>query len=175
MQFDGVNMGPAIKNNLAVEREGFIHFGSEISNYGSFTFTAFDSEWKLVQLLEQGLTKITIENELFNIANDPSENIDLSAKYPERVSLMSASIKQWRSLHPINGLRARIGAPPGWRAPLDWASYPRPHNKLQVKPATSMAPNKRSLYGLDYSLGEKGRIIYNCEPVSLKEGICRFN
>lgn len=175
MRFDGINMLPAIIGGHQVERKDLIHFGSEIPNYGSFTFTAFDSEWKLVQLLEQGLTKITIENQLFNIAEDPAEMVDLASKYPDRVGVMAESIKKWRSLHPINGVRARIGAPPGWRAPLDWADYPRPHDSLQVEAATSMAPNKRSLYGLDYNLGEKGRLIYNCEPVSIEEGVCKFN
>lgn len=175
MRFDGVNMWPAIKNKDKVERKGLIHFGSEIPNFGSFTFTAFDEDWKLVQLLEQGLTEIKIENQLFNISKDPGEWVDLASKHPDRVEVMAESIKKWRSLHPINGVRARIGAPPGWRAPLDWADYPRPHNSLQQEPATSMAPNERLLYFLDYNLGEKGRLIYNCEPVSLKEGICRFN
>ncbi|MFT5137682.1 MAG: arylsulfatase A-like enzyme [Arenicella sp.] len=175
MRFDGINMWPAIRDKQQVERKDLIHFGSEIPNYGSFAFTAFDSEWKLVQLLEQGLTDLTVENQLFNIAKDPSEMIDLASKYPDRVTMMAESIKKWRSLHPINGVRARLAAPPGWRAPLDWADYPRPHDSLQAEPAISMAPNKRSLYHLDHKLGERGRLIYNCEPVSLKEGVCQFN
>lgn len=174
MRFDGLNMWPAIVEGITVKREGWVFFGSEIPRYGTFNFTAFNSEWKLVQWLEQDLTEIRIKNELFNIAQDPSETRDLSARYPERVTEMAAAIKQWRSLHPVNGVRAKIGAPPGWRAPLDWADYPRANNTLQEKPAHSMAPNERTLYMLDYYLGERGRMIYNCEPVSLEEGICRF-
>lgn len=175
LRFDGLNMWPAIQKKQTVKRDNLVFFGSEIPRYGSFNFTAFDEEWKLVQWLEQGLTEIRIKNELFNIKQDPGEHHDLSAKFPERVQQMTEAIKQWRSLHPINGVRARIGAPPGWRAPLDWAVYPRANNTLQVVPAHSMAPNKQTLYMLDYHLGERGRLIYNCEPVSLKEGICKFN
>jgi arylsulfatase A-like enzyme len=173
-QFDGINMWPAIESNAKVERKGFIYFGSEIPFYGSFNFTAFDEEWKLVQWLEQDLTEIRIRNELFNIHDDPGEHKDLAAEYPDRVQEMAAAIKRWRSLYPINGVRARISAPPGWRAPRDWADYPRANNGLQEKPAHSMAPNERTLYMLDYQMGERGRLIYNCEPVSLEEGVCRF-
>lgn len=174
MRFDGVNMWPAILDKRQVERSGLIHFGSEIPNFGSFSFTAFDREWKLVQFLEQGLTEISIENQLFNIAQDPAETTDLASRFPERVSAMAESIKKWRSLHPINGVRARIAAPPGWRAPLDWADYPRPNSALQAEPAVAIVPTERMLLRLDHNLGEKGRLIYNCEPVSLKEGVCRF-
>lgn len=173
-QFDGINMWPAIERNAKVERKGFVYFGSEIPLYGSFNFTAFDEEWKLVQWLEQDLTEIRIRNELFNIRDDPGEYKDLAAKYPDRVKELAPAIKSWRSLYPINGVRARISAPPGWRAPLDWADYPRANDRLQEKPAHSMAPNERTLYMLDYQVGERGRLIYNCEPVSLDEGVCRF-
>lgn len=116
-QFDGINMWPAIERNEKVKREGFVYFGSEIPLYGSFNFTAFDDQWKLVQWLEQDLTEIRIKNELFNIQDDPGEYHDLAAQYPDRVQEMAAAIKTWRSLYPINGVRARISAPPGWRAP----------------------------------------------------------
>jgi arylsulfatase B len=157
-----------------VKRDKLVMFGSEIPRYGSFNFTAFDEQWKLVQWLEQDLTETRIRHELFNIAEDPYEYHDLSTKHPERVKQMAEAIKSWRSLHPINGVRARISAPPGWRAPLDWADYPRPLDSLQKTPAHSMAPDQRTLYSLDHYMGERGRMIYNCEPVSLKEGVCRF-
>lgn len=173
-RFDGIDMWPAIANNSNVERNELVHFGSEIPLFGSFNFTAFDQEWKLVQWLEQDLTEIRIRNELFNIANDPGEHSDVAAQHPERVQTMATAIKNWRSLHPINGVRARIAAPPGWRAPLDWADYPRDSKALQADPALSMAPTKRMLYMLDYRAGERGRLVYNCEPVSLEEGICHF-
>jgi arylsulfatase A-like enzyme len=174
LQLDGLNMWPAIQGKETVERDKLVFFTSEIPRYGSFNFTAFDDQWKLVQWLEQDLTEIHIRNELFNIRKDPYEYDDLAAQYPERVAEMAEAIKQWRGLHPINGVRARIGAPPGWRPPVDWADYPRANSSLQAEPAHSMAPNKRTLYMLDYYLGERGRMIYNCEPVSREEGICRF-
>lgn len=175
LRFDGLNMWPAIQSKKTIERDKLVFFGSEIPRFGSFNFAAFDEEWKLVQWLEQDLTEIRIKNELFNIKQDPSEHHDLSAQFPERVEQMAAAIKQWRSLHPISGVRAKIAAPPGWHAPLDWADYPRASDTLQVEPAKSMAPNDNILYRLDHHMGERGRLIYNCEPVSVKEGICQFH
>lgn len=175
MQFDGLNMWPSIEQQKTVERENLVHFGTEIPRYGSFNFTAFDDEWKLVQWVEQDLTEIRIKNELFHIKQDPFEYHDVSDEHPKRVQQMAESIKKWRSLYPINGVRARIGAPPGWRAPLDWADYPRADNTLQTEPAHSMAPNKETLIRLDYDLGERGRLIYNCEHVSHEEGNCKFH
>jgi hypothetical protein len=172
-QFDGLNLWPALAEGKPVERDNWVMFGSEIPRFGSFNFTAFDQQWKLVQWLEQDLTEIRIRNELFNIAEDPSETRDLASQHPERVEQMAAAIKQWRSLHPINGVRARISAPPGWHAPLDWADYPRPVEQLQPEPATGITPSKAVLYRLDAAHGERGRLVYDCEPVSVKEGICR--
>ncbi|GAB3103723.1 sulfatase-like hydrolase/transferase [Aestuariicella hydrocarbonica] len=175
MQFDGINMWPAIQKGESINRDGLIFFGSEIPNYGSFNFTAFDEQWKLVQWVEQDLTEIRIRNELFNIQRDPFEEHNLVDQYPEKVASMAQAIKEWRSLYPINGVRARVAAPPGWRAPLDWADYPRPAEQLQQEAASSIAPSKAILYRLDHRLGERGRLIYNCQPVPLSEGVCKFD
>jgi arylsulfatase A-like enzyme len=174
MRMDGVNMWPAIRGQEKTERPELVFFTSEIPRYGSFSFAAIGEEWKLVQWVEQDLTETRVKNTLFNLSDDPYEYQDLSAQHPERVAQMAAAIKEWRTLHPINGVRATLSAPPGWRAPLDWAHYPVPTEELQKDPAVSMAPDKRSLWGLDYLMGERGRMIYNCERVSMEDGICRF-
>lgn len=172
--FDGRNMLPALLEGEDVKQDGFIHFGSEIPIYGSMNFTAFDQNWKLVQWLEQDLTEISIRNELYNIEHDPGETNNVASMYPERVSIMAESIRKWRSLHPVNGVRGKVSAPPGWRAPLDWANYPRPIDQLQEKPAYGFVPDLKTLYRLDAGHGERGRMVYNCEPVSVEEGICKL-
>lgn len=161
--FDGVNMWPAISEGKVVTHENNIFFGCEIPIYGSYNFTSFNDEWKLVQWVEQGLMSITVTNELFQIKEDPYEYNNLAQKYPEVVQEMSEQILKWRALYPINGTRARIGAPPGWHPPKDWADYPRPMARLQEQPLHSMAPSKTSLYMLDFMHGERGRLIYDSE------------
>jgi hypothetical protein len=172
-ELDGVDMWPAIGKGERVEREGYVFFGSEIPRYGSFNFTAFDDEWKLIQWLEQDPLSTTVTHELFHIGQDPGEYTNLAQEHPERVQSMAEAILHRRALHPLNGTRARISAPPGWHPPLDWADCPRPKATLQPQPVESMAPSKTSLHLLDYMYGDRGRLIYDCEPVRWLGGVCR--
>lgn len=171
---DGIDMLPALTHDKRVKRTETIHFGSEIPLYGSFSFAAIQDQWKLVQFVEQGPLSTTVIHELYRLDEDPSEYNNLAMEYPERVASLAAEILRWRALYPINGTRARISAPPGWHPPLDWATYPRSRETLQSQPATSMAPNKKSLHLLDYLYGDRGRLIYDCEPtrIPLVGGVC---
>lgn len=87
--------------------------------------TAFDDQWKLIQFHKYTQMTHTVTNELYDRIDDPNEYEDLSEQHPEKVAEMAEAIRKWRSLHPVEGVRTSIAAPPGWRAPKDWASYPR--------------------------------------------------
>lgn len=171
--FDGINMLPALNNSKTIKRDQNIFFGSEIPRYGSFNFTVFNDEWKLVQWVEQDLLSTTVTNELFRIKDDIGEHNNLAQQHPKVVAALSRDILRWRSLYPINGTRARISSPPGWHPPKDWASYPRPLEELQADPATSMAPSKATEFMLDFMMEDRGRLIYNCEPNRWLGGICK--
>jgi arylsulfatase A-like enzyme len=170
---DGLDMGPAIMKGQRVARDGYVHFGSEIPRYGSFNFTAFDEEWKLVQWVEQDPLSTSVKHELFHIADDPGEYNNLAQAYPDRVQEMAKAILHWRALYPLNGTRARISSPPGWHPPLNWATYPRPADELQQESVESMAPTSGSLHVLDYLSGDRGRLIYDCEPLFGIGGVCK--
>ena len=170
--FDGINMLPTLTENKAVKRKDSIFFGSEIPRYGSFNFTVFNDEWKLVQWVEQDLLSTTVTNELFRVADDIGEYNNLAQQYPDIVDELSREAIRWRSLYPLNGTRARISSPPGWHPPKDWASFPRPISELQDQPATSMAPSKATEHMLDFMMEDRGRLIYNCEPKRWLGGIC---
>ena len=104
---------------------------------------------------------------------DPFEYNNLAQQYPEVVAELAQEIHYWRSLYPVAGTRAELVPPPGWRAPLDWAGYPIPLDKLQEQPAPGMPP-AYALIPLDWQHGESGRLIYNCEPYRmLGGGLCR--
>jgi arylsulfatase A-like enzyme len=171
-ELDGIDMLPAIREGRTVRRKRDVFFGSEIPRYGSFQFTVFDDEWKLIERVEQDPLSTTVSHELFRIADDPGEYNNLAQPHPQLVRDMARIILRWRSLHPINGVRARIAAPPGWHPPRDWAGYPRPLESLQESAASSMAPTSVIEHLLDYMHGDRGRLIYDCEPVRWLGGAC---
>lgn len=170
--FDGINVLPALLANKKPKRKDNLFFASEIPRYGSFNFTVFNDEWKLVQFVEQDPLSISVKNELYRIKDDVGEYNDLSAQHPKVVEELAEEILKWRALYPMNGTRARISAPPGWRAPKDWANYPMRSEELQPKPATSMAPTPMTERLLDFMLEGRGRLIYDCDPWFGVGGLC---
>jgi arylsulfatase B len=171
-KFDGRNLWPAIANGKAAPREELVFFGSEMSRPGSFSLTAFDEEWKLVQEIEQGLLETSVTNYLFRPLEDPNEYNNLAQAHPDIVAKLSKEIFDWRALYPVNGTHNELVPPPGWRAPKDWASYPIPIDQLQEDPAPGMAPTPMIKRLLDFLSGERGRLLYDCAPKWWLGGAC---
>ncbi len=171
-ELDGRNMWPAIARGETVPLEKPLMFASEIPISGSFKFTAFDENWKLVQEVEQEQLSVTVTNYLFDISKDPNEYNNLASAYPEVVEQLSEAIHEWRALYPINGTRSELVPPPGWRAPRDWASYPIPLEELQDQSNTGMAPTPSILRVLDWQHGSRGRLEYNCSSRWWSGGVC---
>jgi arylsulfatase B len=170
-KLDGRNMWSAIKADKKVPLERPLFFVSETPIRGSFHVTAFDEEWKLVQRIEQDQVTVEITNHLFRIEDDPYELHNLAVENPEIVQKYAEKIRNWRALYPVAGTRSTLVPPPGWRAPLDWVGYPQPINELQSDPATGMPPPGTER-ALDRMHGERGRLIYDCEPKWWLAGVC---
>ena len=113
-------------------------------------------------------------NYLFRIKDDPNEYNNLASQFPDVVQDLSRLIQERRALYPINGTRSRLAPPPGWRAPLDWAHYPVPLDKLQAGPARGPAAEHSDTIErtLDWQHGERGRLIYDCAPKWWLAGMC---
>ena len=172
-ELDGRTMWPAIAAGKRIPREELLFFASEVPIRGSFMFTAFNDHWKLVQEVQQGLLSADVTNYLFRIDEDPNEYNNLAAQYPDVVEKLAAEIHYWRTLYPVAGTRSELVPPPGWRAPKDWATYPRSIEETQDAAATGMPP-PHSLMPLDWQHGEAGRLIYNCEPYRfVGGGLCK--
>lgn len=172
-ELDGRSMWPAIVEGRRQPREELLFFASETPIRGRFMFTAFNDHWKLVQEVEQGLLSSTVTNHLFRIEDDPYEYNNLAAQYPDVVEHLASEIHHWRTLYPVAGTRSELVPPPGWRAPIDWASYPRPAAETQHTAAPGMPP-PHALRPLDWQHGEAGRLIYNCEPYRFAGGgLCK--
>lgn len=171
---DGSSLWGSIEGDDKAPREDYVFFASETPIYGHFNLTVFNEDWKLVQVVDQDQITTTVTNHLFKIAEDPHEYNNLAAQYPEVVVKLSGLIREWRALYPINGTRSHLVPPPGWRAPLDWADYPLPLEKLQKESAPGMPP-PYARRPLDIAHGERGRIIYDCEPKAWLAGLCLKN
>jgi arylsulfatase A-like enzyme len=171
-EFDGSSLWPSISEGATHSRADMIMFASEIPIYGSFKLTAFDDTWKLVQEMEQDQLSTTVTNYLFKIADDPNEYNNLAAEYPDKVFSMSKAISEWRALHPVSGTRSVLIPPPGWRAPKDWASYPRPLEDLQSDTTLGLVPSELYLRILDMQHGQRGRLMYGCSERWWSLGFC---
>jgi arylsulfatase B len=172
-QLDGRSLWPSIAEGKPAPRQDLIFFASETPIRGSFMFTAFNDHWKLVQEIDQGLLSASVTNYLFNITADPYEYNNLASAHPEVVSRLAGEIHYWRTLYPVAGTRSELVPPPGWRAPKDWASYPRSIAETQEKSAPGMPP-AFALAPLDWQHGEAGRLIYNCVPYRFAGGgLCK--
>ncbi len=172
-ELDGRSLWPAIAEGKRMPREKPLFFASETPIRGTFNVTALDDEWKLVQRIEQGLLAADVQSWLFKLSEDPYEHNNLASAHPEVVAERARAIHQWRMMYPVSGTRHELVPPPGWRAPLDWTTYPIPTAKLQPGPAPGMAPPE-VLPVLDYQHGEGGRLIYDCEPYALLGGgLCK--
>ncbi|MFK7894422.1 MAG: sulfatase-like hydrolase/transferase [Myxococcota bacterium] len=170
---DGRNLWPALAKGKRFTLSEKLFFAAEMTVPGSLMTTTFDDEWKLVQKIVQTQLTTEVTNSLFRVAEDPYERNNLAAEHPKRVADLSEDIVRWRSLHPVGGTPRGIAPPPGWRAPLDWASYPKPIAELRPEPAPGMAPPALRP-ALDWQHGEQGRIIYNCEPYAIVGGgLCK--
>ena len=173
-QFDGRDMSKAVLKNEHIPLRHTLKFVSETPIKGQVAATAFNEEWKLVQEINQGLLSADVKNYLFNIKEDPNEYNNLAQEHPKLVAKLAKEIHEWRKLYPVNGTRSNLVAPPGWRAPKDWAVSMRKMDELNDVPARGMPPEyaKKSL---DMMHGESGRLIYDCEPKPWLFGWCIEN
>jgi len=158
-KFDGRSLWKSISEGAPAPRDDFVFFISEIPMKDYFNITGFNDEWKLVQIVDQKQTIVTVENELFRLSEDPFEHNDLSEQYPEIVDMIAKKIEAWRGTGPINAVRNSLVPPPGWRAPKDWTDYIRPEEQLQKVLAETLV---ESDIEADKALGHKGRMKYDC-------------
>lgn len=173
--WDGQSLWPAIADGAPAPRTEDVFFVSETPIYGEFHLTVFNEEWKLLQEVIQDQITTTVTNHLFRVAEDPNEYNNLASAHPDIVEDYADRIRRWRALYPIQGTRSALVPPPGWRAPKDWATYPRPVESLQPEAAKGMAPTETINRVLDMQLGERGRLVYDCETRWYLAGLCTKN
>ncbi len=132
-QLDGQDMWPALARGKKIPRRTPVGFVSEIPIPGLIHLAIFDGAWKLVQVLRESQTTITLRTLLYRIEQDPDEENDLAASHPEVVERMSDLRWEWRRQHPMAGTRGTLVAHPGWVAPRDWAAAVTPARLMQTE------------------------------------------
>jgi arylsulfatase A-like enzyme len=88
---DGVSLLPLLMQTGSLpERPLYWHYPHYGNQGGRPSGAVRDGDWKLIEFFEDGSL------ELYNVAEDPVEAVDLAAKEPERVQQLHAQLKEWR-------------------------------------------------------------------------------
>jgi len=99
LPLDGRSLVPSVRNRPAVSRRGlYITEATWMRKHGWRT-----CEWKLVQALEPDF-HFKPEVELYNLIEDPGENLNLASAEPDVVKLLQGQLNQW-----IAGREAQSG------------------------------------------------------------------
>jgi len=114
---DGLDLTPLLRNPQQHLEERSLGFHDPHYYHAPESTPASalrSGDWKLVEYYEDG------RRELFQLADDPGENNDLSTTHPERVAQLAKLLDQWRQ---------QMGA-----------RHPRPNSRTSVSPQESIPP-----------------------------------
>ncbi len=155
---DGIDRWDAIIGKGKKHRGEPLIFTSNVSEYNLFKYGVLDGPWKLIQIVDHERRTTTVQSELFNVWEDPSETTDIKDQHPEEFERLQDILDARLALHPVGGTMVKIQPHPGWRAPLDYADV--------VIPAEKVNPDMWDGFGahatrvLQNNYGDKGRIKY---------------
>ncbi|WP_145422424.1 sulfatase [Planctomycetes bacterium K23_9] len=108
---DGKSLVPLLKQESKWEREELYWHYPHYSNQGGFPGAAIrQGDWKLIERFEDGRTQ------LYNLASDIGESVDLAQKDPERVDELKSKLHAWYKEVDAEFLQAKPDGPSPWRA-----------------------------------------------------------
>ncbi|MEW4561367.1 sulfatase [Bremerella sp. JC770] len=90
LTIDGMSFAPVLKGSEIDRGAIYWHYPHYGNQGGSPTAAVREGDWKLIEFYEDG------HLELYNLADDLSEENDLAAKKPELASKLHAKLKAWR-------------------------------------------------------------------------------
>jgi arylsulfatase A-like enzyme len=126
---DGINLMPWLLGGQPPADRDFHWHYPYYSNQGGAPSGAIRSgPWKLIEAYESGATA------LYNLEQDISETVDLSAAEPQRTASLLAALKSWRG-----ALGAVMPRPNPWYDAIVAGALPRPNGRGEF-PAGTVLP-----------------------------------
>ena len=86
---DGVSLVPLLNGQTLADRPLYWHYPHYGNQGGEPSSIIRQGDWKLIHYYEDG------RHELYNLADDPSEQHDLASQEPDRTSEMYDTLKKW--------------------------------------------------------------------------------
>ena len=86
---DGLSLVPLLKGKTIAKRPLYWHYPHYGNQGGDPSSIILEEDWKLIYYHEDG------RYELYNIANDEGEQLDLAHQYPEKVNKMKSKLMAW--------------------------------------------------------------------------------
>lgn len=117
LPLDGENLWPQVLSGQNKERES-LFFAVKRNETDERQYALRRGDWKIVQ---EFAGKQRAFSYLFNLASDPLEENDLSAKEPEIVRSLRAEAEKWIMLYPPGDIISSMKPHPGWVPPTDYS------------------------------------------------------
>jgi len=155
---DGINRWDAVTGTGNKDRGDPLIFVSNVPIYNEFKYGVLDGPWKLVQYVNHERRSTETTTELFNVWEDPNEEVDIQRAHPDQVIRLTKILDARMAEHPIGGNYVKIQPHPGWRAPYDYADVVIPADQVQEDMWGGFGKLPAAV--LQKTHGEKGKIIY---------------
>lgn len=105
---DGVSLMPLLRGGKLAPRPLYWHY-PHYSNQGGEPGSAIrEADWKLIEFLSDG------RMELFNLKDDPGEQVNLIGRHPEVAQLLGSRLRVWRREAGAVMPRKNPAADPAW-------------------------------------------------------------
>jgi arylsulfatase A-like enzyme len=123
LPLDGVSFLPTLTDAAAIARPPFF-VACKRNETQDYQFALRTATWKLVSTVNP--RQETVE-ELFDLAADPYEKVNLVAQSPPILASLREQMETWKKLHPKADIDSSMSPHPGWVPPADYSDLASRH------------------------------------------------
>jgi arylsulfatase A-like enzyme len=120
---DGVSLLPVLRGQGLAERPLFWHYPHYGNQGGAPSAAIRRGDWKLIEWMEDQRV------ELFHLASDPSESVDLANREPRRAAALRAELHAWQQATGVRYPTPNPGFDPS-----------KPNGRIAIRPGSADAP-----------------------------------